>query len=893
MSFTSLIARSAFHTRVLMLRVFIGIIAIVSVMPVMMVAVPTASAQTDITCTLTADVTVVERGASVRLTWSAAGYDTVTLNGVAVPATGEQVVSNILVDTTFTLNASAAGGAATCSSSVDIICLSIPPATCTLTPITQTITLGQSVTLAWTTTNATAVTLTSLGSVATSSGSVVVTPTTAGTTVYTLSVTGRDGGSVDCTSTITITPPATPVPTCAFFTAVPATIVSGASSTLSWSVSNAGLVVINNGIGNVATTTGTYLVSPLVTTTYRLTAFANPEGTGTSVSCEATVTITPLPGGDAPTCDSFTVSPASLPVGGGSTTLSWTTRNGVSASISPIVGVAALSGSTSVTIASTTTFTLALTGTGGRTASCPVTVSVATGPGGTPFTCGTAVAFTANPDRIREGASSELRWTTTGVDTVRFEGGITATSTSGTVVVAPSTTSTYTLLATRGASTISCPVTLTVETDGGGGGGGGGGGSSSPTCELAVSETEISRGDSIFLRWNTSRATGLTLRDSHGRVLAETDGVFDSSERRELFDGERRLAPTTDTTYTLTVTRGSRERVCTARVTLDDVIAFTEARDQLPLAIALADVPYTGFEAGPFLTFSFYVLLFAWSLYLTYVIVMRKVYVPSFVTRQEHIIADRPTPEEIRPDVFVTRSVPAMVAPVVSEHTPVNLPVATEPVIGYASLVEASEQGEYETPVASATDEIVTELENYAHAKKALLSGDAIRYFMSSTASHDERIAALSTVIASARERYPLEDGWLVINEERMRSLCLTCIAVPPSNEAPYIPTVIPEGSGSLAEAIVTGNIVAAYEMIGHRPMFALADAAADLDSVYRHRRGAEMVISDLLLQVTAEISDEQLLSMIKALTGALDGVYTDEASAVKMAIMKAVKVIA
>ena len=87
--------------------------------------------------------------------------------------------------------------------------------------------------------------------------------------------------------------------------------------------------------------------------------------------------------------------------------------------------------------------------------------------------------------------------------------------------------------------------------------------------------------------------------------------------------------------------------------------------------------------------------------------------------------------------------------------------------------------------------------------------------------------------------------------------------------------------------------MIAAYEMIGHRPMFALADAAADLDAIYRARKTGAEVGSDLLKSETANLSDEQIMQMIQALTSALDGVYTDEASAVKMAIMKAVKVVA
>jgi hypothetical protein len=61
----------------------------------------------------------------------------------------------------------------------------------------------------------------------------------------------------------------------------------------------------------------------------------------------------------------FTASPDSLPEGGGSVTLEWTSMNATSASISPLIGSVATSGIDSVTIDSTTVFALTLEGSGG------------------------------------------------------------------------------------------------------------------------------------------------------------------------------------------------------------------------------------------------------------------------------------------------------------------------------------------------------------------------------------------------------------------------------------------------------------------------------------------------------------------------------------------------
>lgn len=248
------------------------------------------------------------------------------------------------------------------------------------------------------------------------------------------------------------------------------------------------------------------------------------------------------------------------------------------------------------------------------------------------------------------------------------------------------------------------------------------------------------------------------------------------------------------------------------------------------------------------------------------------------------------TPTEIKaiPETTGTQNVveATIVTPEVNNvkaSAPVNLPTGI-PVIGYANYGTIA--GDH------IDDEMITQIENYAHTQHVLLSSDAIRHFINSTNSGEERTEALGQVIKTAKSKFPTEDGWVVVNETRMKDLCADL--TPKQSEVIVaenkIPTVLPSGSGSLAEAIVTGNVVAAYEMIGNRPMFALADAASDLDSVVRKRKGGNEIISEMLLQETAKLSDEQLLKMVEALTGALDGTYTDEASAVKMAIMKAVK---
>lgn len=92
-------------------------------------------------------------------------------------------------------------------------------------------------------------------------------------------MTEATGDTGDTGDTGTTPPPAdpgagTPVvtpPVINSFNAAPASIIAGLSSTLSWDVGNAVAVTIDHGVGSVGLT-GTRVVSPVVDTTYTLTA---------------------------------------------------------------------------------------------------------------------------------------------------------------------------------------------------------------------------------------------------------------------------------------------------------------------------------------------------------------------------------------------------------------------------------------------------------------------------------------------------------------------------------------------------------------------------------------------------------------------------------------------
>jgi chitodextrinase len=86
------------------------------------------------------------------------------------------------------------------------------------------------------------------------------------------------------------------VPAISSFTANPASITAGQTSTLSWNVSGATTITIDNSIGSVTGTTSR-IVTPAQTTTYTLTA-ANSAGSSTT---KATVTVSAKQGTQPPT----------------------------------------------------------------------------------------------------------------------------------------------------------------------------------------------------------------------------------------------------------------------------------------------------------------------------------------------------------------------------------------------------------------------------------------------------------------------------------------------------------------------------------------------------------------------------------------------------------------
>jgi hypothetical protein len=228
-----------------------------------------------------------------------------------------------------------------------------------------------------------------------------------------------------------------------FFTATPAQISAGQVVTLTWKTANADSANID-GIGNVAVNSS-LTVSPTQTTTYSLTA----RNTVNDVTSMVTVTVGGVTGG--PQLSSCTASPANISAGQ-SSTLSWTSTNADSVSISSGVGSVAKSGSVTVNPSQTTIYTVTAIG-GGASTTCAITVTVGALP--------VIANFTANPANITSGQSSTLQWSVQNSTSVSISSIGTVTA-SGTRSVSPTVTTVYTLTATNAAGSTTSTATVTV-----------------------------------------------------------------------------------------------------------------------------------------------------------------------------------------------------------------------------------------------------------------------------------------------------------------------------------------------------------------------------------------------------------------------------------------------
>ncbi len=367
-------------------------------------------------------------GQTCQLAWTASGADTLSLDQGVGSVTGASLGVTPASTLTYTLTASNAYGSSAASVTVTV---GVAPLIASFTATPGSVAVGQASTLAWSVSGATSLGL--------DQGIGAVTGTSRGvspgsTTTYTLTAT-NPFGSTQATATVVVGT----APLIASFSASPASVSPGQATTLSWSVSGATSLSLDQGIGPV---TGTSRgVTPGATTTYTFTA-TNAFG-----SSQATATVTVPP----PVIQSFTATPASLGTGQ-SATLTWDVVGATSLSLDQ--GIGAVTGtSRGVTPGATTTYTLTASNVSG-TVTATATVNVGPLP--------VISSFTAGPhDYVSSTSPScNLSWSVSGATGLTIDHGV-GTVTTGPVAVSPTATTLYTLTATNAYGSVTRAVKVT------------------------------------------------------------------------------------------------------------------------------------------------------------------------------------------------------------------------------------------------------------------------------------------------------------------------------------------------------------------------------------------------------------------------------------------------
>jgi hypothetical protein len=762
---------------------------------------------------------------------------------------------------------------------------------CWLTTPTPTITQGQSATIAWRKHNpGEQLTINNgigLVGVGTTSGTVSVKPNQ--TTTYTGTNRNAAGHTQTCKVTITVVQPD---PVCSM-TANTHEITAGENATLRWESSHTtgGMLVPGN---STIASNGSVSVAPTQTTTYTGT-FTGINGK--TVSCTKTIRVLPPPPSD-PVCE-LRSSNNALELGQ-STTLTWSSTNAVSGSMSPIPGAIALSDTLVVSPETTTTYTARFANETGKTVECATTVTVTdTRPWCEVF---------ANPTSIERGQSAVVNWNADNVSAVTFNNGIGAVSKSDQRTVSPTETTTYTgtFVGING-TTIECDATVTVvppaETPG-------------PVCAMSISPTTVKKDNQATLTWSSSNAVSAVIDRGIGSVDV---------------NGAQGVTVSEDTVYTGTFTHSDGRTVhCTASVRVetggggggggpclncrgdddddDDDDDDEEVRPSIVLSrsinlaeprfITLTEVPYTGFTVGPVGMAAFWLAVVALSAAIAYYFTYQS---PFARVAPSAASTDRVTMER-RPSAFIART---------------DAPIQTHAV-------------RFAEPAQSGSGSLEETIEEIAHREHILFSPDALRSVTGEAQRAPMALTKyLDAFIAEVKTHFVKEDGWILLSKERVASVIIALrsapVVVPPvpvvasiAEAAPAptpTPVVAQVASAPLAAAVpvpvtakapagtanvsdfvgflASGKKEDAYATLrnlhataGNATVF-IGETVRALDEVYKHRIEGNHSPDAAVASAVAQLSNQQLEKIIGLLVESVDYSYASNRIGTKVAIAK------
>jgi hypothetical protein len=170
------------------------------------------------------------------------------------------------------------------------------------------------------------------------------------------------------------------------------------------------------------------------------------------------------------------------------------------------------------------------------------------------------VAFRANPENIRQGATTTLMWKTVNAKVVEIVPDVGTVPASGTRRVSPPDNTTYTLIAS-GAKRKYAKRTLSIQVNQSQALAG------IPISRLSVNENMLELGSSTILKWQTRNATEVDIQPGIGRVA---------------LSGSVEISPKRDTTYKLTAKSPAGTATSSTHVKVNRALPRVELNTNLP-----------------------------------------------------------------------------------------------------------------------------------------------------------------------------------------------------------------------------------------------------------------------------------------------------------------------
>jgi hypothetical protein len=346
-------------------------------------------------------------------------------------------------------------------------------------------------------------------------------------TVYTMTLLGGAEAVTVQDSVIVERSPLTPKGT---FTVSPKSLpYGGGSVTLAWSSEHATAALLDNGIGSVPVS-GSYMLDVSRSTSFSLSLINGPVTT----MLQASVTVDTMP---PPPEGTFTVTPSTLPYGGGDVVLNWTSVNAISAVIDQGIGDVALSGSRTIRVVTPTVFTLTLSN-GVR--SVPISVRVTVDPTPPEITG----SFTVAPASLPSGGGDVvLNWSSQNATEAVFDNGLGAVNPSGSRTARVDRSTTFTLTLTSPTDTLVVSRDVLVEQV-----------IISPAGLLAAIPSYLPEGGGeVTLLWSTENASRVSIDHGIGQV-----GL----------NGSQRVYVGSTTQFTMTIDNGAGSVTSTAAISV-------------------------------------------------------------------------------------------------------------------------------------------------------------------------------------------------------------------------------------------------------------------------------------------------------------------------------------